>query len=60
MSNCRPSVTFSHDLLGRLGTVDLGLTYGLTDNLQPDAGVNIGVTDSADDLVPFVGLSCRF
>jgi hypothetical protein len=43
-----------------IGTVDLGLTYGLTDNLQLDLGVNIGVTDSAEDLSPFVGLSCRF
>ena len=43
-----------------MGTVDLGLTYGLTDNLQLDAGVNIGVTQSADDLNPFVGLSWRF
>jgi hypothetical protein len=42
------------------GTVDLGLTYGLTENIQLDAGVNIGVTESADDVNPFVGLSCRF
>jgi hypothetical protein len=43
-----------------IGTVDLGLTYRLTDNLQLDAGVNFGVTRSADDLNPFVGLSLRF
>ena len=43
-----------------VGTVDLGLTYGLTENLQLDAGINIGVTKSADDLNPFVGLSWRF
>ncbi len=43
-----------------IGTVDLGLTYALTDNLQLDAGINIGVTDSADDLNPFVGLAWRF
>lgn len=43
-----------------VGSVDLGLTYGLTDNLQLDAGINIGVTDSADDLNPFVGLAWRF
>lgn len=43
-----------------VGTVDLGLSYRLTDNLQLDAGVNLGVTRSADDLVPFLGLSHRF
>ena len=43
-----------------IGTVDLGLTYRLTDNLQLDAGVNLGVTRSADDLVPFLGISLRF
>jgi len=43
-----------------VGTVDLGLTYGLTKNIQLDAGVNIGVTRSADDWNPFVGLSWRF
>ncbi len=43
-----------------IGTVDLGLTYGLTDNIQLDAGVNIGVTRSADDINPFIGLSWRF
>ena len=43
-----------------VGTVDLGLTYGLTDNLQLDAGINLGVTESADDLNPFLGLSWRF
>ena len=43
-----------------IGTVDLGLTYGLTDDIQLDAGVNIGVTDAADDINPFVGMSWRF
>ncbi len=43
-----------------IGTVDLGLTYGLTDNIQLDAGVNLGVTRSADDVNPFVGVSWRF
>ena len=43
-----------------VGTVDLGLTYGLTENIQLDAGINIGVTRSADDFNPFVGLSVRF
>lgn len=43
-----------------IGTVDLGLTYAVTSNMQLDAGVNIGVTDSADDLNPFLGLSVRY
>jgi hypothetical protein len=43
-----------------VGTLDLGLTYGLTENIQLDAGVNIGVTRSADDWNPFVGISWRF
>ena len=43
-----------------VGTVDLGLTYGLTDDIQLDAGINLGVTRAADDLNPFVGASWRF
>jgi len=43
-----------------IGTVDLGLSYGLRDNVQIDAGVNLGITGAADDINPFVGLSIRF
>jgi hypothetical protein len=43
-----------------IGTLDLGLTYGLSDNVQLDAGVNLGVTDSADDFNPFLGVSWRY
>lgn len=43
-----------------MGTVDLGLTYGLTDDIQLDAGINIGVTKSAPDWNPFVGIAFRF
>jgi hypothetical protein len=43
-----------------MGTVDLGLTYGLTENIQLDAGINIGVTKSAPDWNPFIGLAIRF
>ncbi len=39
---------------------DCGLTYALNDNVQLDAGVNIGLTRAAEDLNPFVGLSVRF
>lgn len=41
-------------------SVDIGLTYAITADGQLDAGVNLGVTDSADDVNPFVGLSWRF
>jgi hypothetical protein len=41
-------------------TADVGLTYGVTDDLQLDGGVNLGVTRAADDLQLFVGLSRRF
>lgn len=43
-----------------VGTLDFGLTFALTDNLQLDGGLNIGVTRSAPDWNPFLGLSCRF
>lgn len=43
-----------------VGTVDLGLTYGLTDNIQIDTGVNLGVTHSADDVNAFTGITVRF
>jgi hypothetical protein len=41
-------------------TGDLGLTYALTDDLQLDGGVNLGITEAADDLQLFVGISRRF
>ena len=43
-----------------VGTVDVGLTYGMTEDIQLDAGVNVGVTRAAEDVNPFVGLSVRF
>jgi hypothetical protein len=43
-----------------VGTVDLGLTFGLTNDIQLDAGVNLGITRSADDINPFLGISWRF
>lgn len=43
-----------------VGTVDLGVTYGLSADIQLDAGVNIGVTRAADDINPFIGVSWRF
>ena len=43
-----------------VGTVDLGLTYAFTKNIQLDAGINLGMTRAADDWNPFIGLSWRF
>ncbi len=43
-----------------IGTFDTGFTYGLTENVQVDAGVSIGLTKSAPDWNPFLGLSWRF
>lgn len=42
------------------GTVDAGVTWGVTDNLQLDIGCNVGVTESAPDVQPFVGVSYRY
>jgi hypothetical protein len=43
-----------------LGTVNTGLVYLAADNWEIDAGVNIGVTKAASDLLPFFGTSWRF
>jgi hypothetical protein len=70
------SVTLAHDITERLGgyiewwnewtrpgwasTFDAGLTFRITPNVQFDAGANIGLTRSADDLVVFAGISVRY
>lgn len=43
-----------------VATLDSGLTYAIGKNAQLDLGVNLGVTEAADDLNLFVGLSRRF
>lgn len=43
-----------------VATFDCGLTYGLNRNVQFDAGINIGLTDAADDWNPFIGVSVRY
>lgn len=43
-----------------VATFDTGLKYLLTENIQLDAGVNIGLTQAADDIQPFMGVSVRF
>lgn len=43
-----------------VGTFDAGLTWGLTDDVQLDLGVNVGITRSAPDYEPFLGLTVRY
>ncbi len=42
-----------------VGTLDAGLTYGPTANLQLDAGVLLGVSEDADGATFFTGLTFR-
>jgi hypothetical protein len=42
-----------------LVTGDVGFTYGLNEDVQVDWGVNIGLSDAADDIAGFLGLSIR-
>jgi len=41
-------------------TVDFGVTWKVDEDVQLDAGVNIGVTREAEDWNPFVGISIRY
>jgi hypothetical protein len=43
-----------------VGVLGLGLAYAVTDDLQLDGGVNLGLTRSAEDINPFLGVSWRF
>ena len=43
-----------------IGTVDAGLEYALSENVQLDCGCNVGVTRSADAANPFTGITVRF
>ena len=43
-----------------VGTVDVGLEYLLTKNIQLDCGCNFGVTSAAADFNPFTGITVRF
>jgi len=38
---------------------DVGLTYQVNDNMQLDGGVNIGLSESAEDFTVFTGVSVR-
>lgn len=43
-----------------IGTVDTGLEFLVTKNVQLDTGCNFGVTSAADDFNPFAGITVRF
>lgn len=43
-----------------VNSADVGLTFALAKNVQLDAGVNFGVTQAADDINPFLGISFRW
>jgi hypothetical protein len=43
-----------------IATFDFGFTYALSRDVQLDAGMNIGLTEAADDFNPFIGLSMRY
>ena len=43
-----------------VGTFDTGLIHWPTENIQVNAGVNIGLTRSADDWNPFASFAWRF
>ena len=45
---------------GWIGTVDIGLEFLVTKNVQLDCGCNFGVTQAADDFNPFAGITVRF
>jgi len=45
---------------GWVGTVDAGLEFLITENVQLDCGCNFGVTRAADDYNPFAGVTVRF
>jgi hypothetical protein len=46
--------------LGDVAFLATGFTYKLTKNLQFDGGVRFGVTNAADRIAPFVGVSARY
>jgi len=54
------TVVSTQDSSDWVGAVDGGFVYAVTENIQLDAGVNVGVTRAADDINPFVGMSVRY
>jgi hypothetical protein len=42
-----------------VATYDMGLTLEVVPNVQLDLGANLGITEAADDVNPFLGVSVR-
>jgi hypothetical protein len=40
--------------------LNTGMTLAVGDDWQIDGGIRVGLTGESDDLVPFLGLTCRF
>ena len=45
---------------GDVVTLNTGLTFRIAENVQLDAGINVGVTRAADPIAPFIGFAARF
>jgi hypothetical protein len=41
-------------------TFDVGVTWGVAANVQLDGGINLGLSEAAEDINPFIGFSLRF
>jgi hypothetical protein len=54
------SVVSTERLAGWAGTIDAGLEFSVTKNVQLDCGCNFGVTRAADAFNPFAGITIRF
>lgn len=54
------SVVSSNAEIPWQGYADLGFTYAVNEDVQLDFGCNFGVTRTAADFIPFVGMSFRF
>ncbi len=52
-------VTDTEDGTGYVSLLGAGLTYGVNDGVQLDCGINVGLSDSADDFNVFAGVSVR-
>jgi hypothetical protein len=52
-------ITDTEEGTGYLSLIGTGVTYGLSDNVQLDGGVNIGLSEEADDFTVFAGISVR-
>lgn len=49
-----------NDPMGDIAFVGTGATYLWSENMQLDAGVNLGITPAAGRINPFIGLTMRF